>query len=93
MIFVSTAGTVMGLFSFLALLGLAYLVWRIADQLPDLIFRLSEIQRDVAEIRRRLAANDDTKPSREDNAQVVSREDHPRANDTVRTPQAEDTPR
>ena len=48
----------MGFFSFFALLGIAYLVWRIADQLPDLIFRLSEIQRDVAEIRRRVAPSD-----------------------------------
>lgn len=45
----------MGFFSFIVLLAIAYLVWRITDQLPDLIFRLSEIQRDVAELRRRLA--------------------------------------
>jgi len=45
----------MGFFSFLVLLAVAYLIWRVTDQLPDLIFRLSEIQRDVAEIRRRLA--------------------------------------
>ena len=45
----------MGFFSFIVLLGIAYLLWRIADQLPDLAFRLSEIQRDVAEIRRHLA--------------------------------------
>lgn len=45
----------MGFFSFLALLAIAYLLWRVTDQLPDLIFRLSEIQRDVAEVRRRLA--------------------------------------
>ena len=44
----------MGFFSFLVLLSIAYLVWRVTDQLPDLIFRLSEIQRDVAELRRRL---------------------------------------
>lgn len=44
----------MGFFSFIVLLAIAYLVWRVTDQLPDLIFRLSEIQRDVAEIRRRL---------------------------------------
>jgi hypothetical protein len=44
----------MGFFSFLVLLAIAYLVWRVTDQLPDLIFRLSEIQRDVAELRRRL---------------------------------------
>lgn len=48
----------MGFFSFLVLLGVAYLVWRVTDQLPDLIFRLSEIQRDVAEIRRSLADSD-----------------------------------
>ena len=38
--------------SFLALLGIAYLLWRLTDQIPDLIFRLSEIQRDVAELLR-----------------------------------------
>ena len=43
----------MGFLSFLVLVGIAYLLWRIVDQLPDLIFRLSEIQRDVAEILRR----------------------------------------
>jgi hypothetical protein len=48
----------MGFFSFLVLLAIAYLVWRVTDQLPDLIFRLSEIQRDVAELRRRLAADE-----------------------------------
>jgi len=45
----------MDFLSFLVLVGVAYLIWRISDQLPDLIFRVSEIQRDVAEIRRRLA--------------------------------------
>ena len=44
----------MSFLSFL-LLGVAtYLIWRITDQLPDLIFRISEIQRDVAELRRTL---------------------------------------
>ena len=42
----------MGFFTFLVLLAIAYLLWRVTDQLPDLIFRMSEIQRDVAEIRR-----------------------------------------
>ena len=45
----------MGFFSFLVLLGIAYLLWRVTDQLPDLTFRLSEVQRDVAELRRSLA--------------------------------------
>lgn len=42
----------MGLFSFLLLLAAVYFLWRISDQLPDLTFRLSEIQRDIAELRR-----------------------------------------
>ncbi len=51
----------MGFFSFLVLLGIAYLLWRVTDQLPDLTFRLSEVQRDVAELRRSLAEKaDDT---------------------------------
>ena len=87
----------MGIFSFLALLGIAYLVWRIADQLPDLIFRLSEIQRDVAEIRRRLAPTDDATRSapREEHSQVASREEHAQAtpNVNVRASPAEDAPR
>jgi hypothetical protein len=45
----------MGFLSFVVLLGIAYLLWRVTDQLPDLIFRLSEIQRDIAEIRRRMS--------------------------------------
>lgn len=45
----------MGFFSFLVLLVIAYLLWRVTDQLPDLIFRLSEVQRDVAELRRSLS--------------------------------------
>ena len=36
----------MGFLSFLVLLAIAYLLWRVTDQMPDLIFRLSEIQRD-----------------------------------------------
>ena len=38
--------------SLVALITIAYLLWRISDQMPDLLFRLSEIQRDVAELRR-----------------------------------------
>ena len=53
----------MGFLSFLVLLGATYLLWRITDQLPDLVFRLSEIQRDVAEIRRKLAESDNNADS------------------------------
>jgi sensor histidine kinase YesM len=49
----------MGFFSFLVLLAIAFLVWRISDQLPDLVFRISEIQRDLADIRRQLNQADD----------------------------------
>ncbi|MCX7064714.1 MAG: hypothetical protein NT024_09230 [Proteobacteria bacterium] len=45
----------MGFLSFLLLAAITYLIWRITDQLPDLIFRISEVQRDVAELRRNLA--------------------------------------
>lgn len=50
----------MGFPSFIVLLGIAYLLWRVTDQLPDLIFRLSEIQRDIAEIRRRQSGEVDS---------------------------------
>ena len=43
----------MGFLSMLLLAAIAYLLWRISDQVPDILFRLSEIQRDIAEIRRR----------------------------------------
>ena len=43
----------MGFFSFVVLLAIAYLLWRISEQIPDILFRLSEIQRDIAELRRR----------------------------------------
>ena len=42
---------------------IAYFAWRIVDQLPDIVYRLSEIQQDVAELRRRLG--DDTSPGGE----------------------------
>ncbi|MYD97931.1 MAG: hypothetical protein F4X98_11175 [Gammaproteobacteria bacterium] len=38
---------------FVAVVATAYFAWRIVDQLPDIVYRLSEIQRDLAEIRRR----------------------------------------
>ena len=50
----------MSFLSFLLLAAATYLIWRVTDQLPDLIFRISEIQRDVAELRRTLT---DASPS------------------------------
>ena len=37
---------------FIAAVAVAYFTWRIVDQLPDILYRLSEIQADVAELRR-----------------------------------------
>ena len=40
---------------FLAMIGvgaITYFVWKIADQLPDLLFRVAEIQRELGEIKR-----------------------------------------
>ncbi|MYE11687.1 MAG: hypothetical protein F4X99_08485 [Gammaproteobacteria bacterium] len=45
--------------TFLILLGviaIAYFAWRVSDQIPDVIYRLGEIQRDVAELRRAVEA-------------------------------------
>ena len=42
----------MGVFSFLILCVIAFLLWRISDQMPDILFRLSEVQKDLAEMRR-----------------------------------------
>ena len=39
-------------FSFLVLCVIAFFLWRISDQMPDVLFRLSEVQKDVAEMRR-----------------------------------------
>ena len=42
----------MGVFSFLVLCVIAFFLWRISNQMPDVLFRLSEVQKDVAEMRR-----------------------------------------
>lgn len=44
----------------LASLAIAYFAWRVVDQLPDILYRLGEIQRDVAELRR---LNEDAAPA------------------------------
>jgi hypothetical protein len=53
----------MGFLSFVLILAIAYLLWRISDQIPDILFRLSEMQRDIAEIRRRGDAEQEAVPS------------------------------
>ena len=47
----------------IALIAIAYFAWRIVDQLPDIVYRLSEIQRDVADLRRHVAENARPAPS------------------------------
>lgn len=49
---------------FLAAGATAYFAWRIVDQLPDVLYRLSEIQRDIAELRRR-GEGEDANPDRD----------------------------
>lgn len=58
---------------FLAALAIAYFAWRIVDQLPDLVYRLSEIQRDVAEVRRRLEG--DAAPAQPETSQAAAEGD------------------
>ena len=45
------------LLTLIATCVVAYFAWRISETLPDLVFRLSEIQRDLADIRRQLGQN------------------------------------
>ena len=51
---------------------IAYFAWRIVDQLPDVVYRLSEIQQDVAELRRRLG---DDRAADDDQADAESKDD------------------
>ena len=50
----------MSVLIFIGVAVLCYLAWRIMDQLPDAIFRLSEIQRDIADVRRTLMEGGET---------------------------------
>jgi hypothetical protein len=42
----------MGILSFLVTCVIAFFLWRISDQMPDVLFRLSEMQKDIAALRR-----------------------------------------
>ncbi len=39
-------------FAFVLLIVIAFLLWRIAERVPDLLFHLSEIQKDMDAVRR-----------------------------------------
>ena len=43
----------MGTISFLVMCVIAFFLWRISDQMPDVLFRLSEMQKDIAALRRK----------------------------------------
>lgn len=43
---------------FLAAAATAYFAWRIVDRLPDVVFRLKEIQRELSELRAQLGAGE-----------------------------------
>ena len=51
----------MDFFSFIVLVLIAVFLWRINNQLPDLLFRLSEIQRDISQIKKSTSPEDETK--------------------------------
>ncbi len=59
----------MSVLIFIGIAALCYLVWRIMDLLPDAIFRLSEIQRDIADIRRKMTEADPESPAEESGAE------------------------
>lgn len=52
-------GTVMDFLSFLVLCLIAFFLWRISDQMPDILFRLSELQKDIADLRRQRENSDE----------------------------------
>ena len=52
-------GPVMDFLSFLVLCLIAFFLWRISDQMPDILFRLSELQKDIAKLRRQYDNSDD----------------------------------
>lgn len=45
---------------FLAAAATAYFAWRIVDRLPDILYRLTEIQRELADLRAGLGAAEAT---------------------------------
>ena len=55
----------MEFFSFIVLVLIAVFLWRINSQLPDLLFRLSEIQRDISQIKKVNNSADHTIPTDE----------------------------
>ena len=50
---------------FIALLGVLFFLYRIFDQLPDLLVRVSEMQRDLASVRDKLDADGESSKSDE----------------------------
>ncbi len=64
--------------TFLILLGViatAYFAWRVSDQLPDVIYRLGEVQRDIAELRRMAEARQEDAEDGEDAEEATEGDD------------------
>jgi len=76
----------MSFLSFIVLLAIGYLLWRVTDQLPDLIFRLSEIQRDIADIRRRMTESDSGSGAPQASQTASSPSSAPQASQTASSP-------
>ena len=52
------------MFEFLTFLAVAvctYCLWRISDDLPDVLFRLTEIQKDIADLKKSVTEDDSEK--------------------------------
>ena len=70
---------------------IAYLVWRISDQLPDLMFRLGEIQRDVADIREAIGDSQGASTSNPTQATAAPTTSSTPANDSTDSATGADT--
>ena len=47
--------------TFLAVGVCTYCLWRISDDLPDVLFRLTEIQKDIADLKKSVTEDDSEK--------------------------------
>lgn len=60
---------------FLATAATAYFAWRIVDRLPDILYRLTEIQRELADLREALGTTEATPAADEAPADEASASD------------------
>ena len=53
--------------TFLAVGVCTYCLWRISDDLPDVLFRLTEIQKDIADLKKSVTEDDSEKGTQNNN--------------------------